>query len=136
MLLRLFPLMLLVSLLLGACGSPPSATAPVAAPYQNLSAAQLAEMLPAKDFTLVNTHVPYAGEIEQTDAFIAYAERGPQRVAEYPPDKNAKIVVYCRSGNMSAQVAAELAQAGYTNVWNLEGGLMAWEAAGYTVLRK
>jgi rhodanese-related sulfurtransferase len=92
---------------------------------------ELAEMLAPKDFLFVNTHVPYEGEIDGTDAFIPYEGNGPQRLGDYPADKGAKIVLYCRSGRMSEIVAEELVAAGYTNVWNLAGGMVAWEAAGY-----
>ncbi len=37
---------------------------------------------------------------------------------------------------MSAIAAAALVKAGYTNVYNLDGGLLAWSAAGYTLLQK
>ena len=80
--------------------------------------------------------LPYEGEIEQTDALIAFEDGGPQRIGEYPDDTNAKIVLYCRTGRMSSIVAEELVQAGYTNVWNLAGGMIAWEQAGYAVLNR
>lgn len=102
--------------------------------YVNVGPAELKAMLENKDFVFVNTHIPYEGELEQTDQFIAFEAAGPQRVNEYPADKSAKIVLYCRSGRMSTIVAQELVKAGYTNVWNLEGGMMAWEKAGYELL--
>lgn len=37
---------------------------------------------------------------------------------------------------MSSIVAAELVKAGYTRVWNLEGGMVAWEQAGYELIKK
>jgi len=40
-----------------------------------------------------------------------------------------EIVVYCRSGNRSAMAQEILEQHGFSNVRNLEGGMMAWEAA-------
>ncbi len=92
-------------------------------------------MLKSKDFFFVNTHIPYEGEIEGTDAFIAYDETA-QQLDSYPADKNAKIVLYCRSGRMSAIAAQELVKAGYTNVWNLDGGMVAWEQAGYKLVSK
>ncbi|MGQ0602074.1 MAG: rhodanese-like domain-containing protein [Anaerolineales bacterium] len=138
-------MVLLFSLWLAACGVQ-SASAPsgaVSAPikvdggaYTNVAPSELSEMLKHKDFLFVNTHIPYEGELEQTDAFIAFEENGPQRVSEYPADRSAKIVLYCRSGRMSAIVANELMKAGYTNVWNLDGGMIEWEKAGYTVIRK
>lgn len=132
-------------LLLSACGSssgaaPAAAGQPVpvagAGTYQNVTAAELETMLKNKDFLFVNVHVPYEGEIDKTDQFIAWEASGVQRVSEYPADKAAKIVLYCRSGRMSGSVAEALVKAGYTNIWNLNGGLVAWEAAGRPVLRK
>lgn len=102
--------------------------------YSNVSPDELAQMLQSKDFIFINVHVPYEGEIEQTDQFIAYEEAGPQRVSDYPEDKATKIVLYCRSGRMSSIVAAFLVKAGYTNVWNLDGGMIAWEDAGYSLI--
>lgn len=104
--------------------------------YWDISPVQLADILKSKDFILVNTHIPYEGEIEQTDALIAFEQTDPQRIGDYPEDKAAKIVLYCRSGRMSTIVATELVKAGYTNVLNLDGGMIAWEKAGYELIRK
>jgi len=146
---RLLPMIMLATILLAACaGNSPAQTAvplptqtgtPAAATqalsYTNITPAQLAEMLKSKDFFFVNVHIPYAGEIAATDAFIPY-DQTAQQIAQYPSDRQAKIVVYCRSGRMSAIAADELAKAGYTRIWNLDGGMSAWEQAGYPLLKK
>ena len=124
-----------------ACGSgdgassAPAASSATAAGYTDIGPGQLAAMLEDKDFVLVNTHVPYEGEIEQTDLFIPYDEAA-QRVGELPADKAAKIVVYCRTDHMSRIAADAWAKAGYTNLYNLDGGFVAWEAAGYPLLQE
>jgi len=41
-------------------------------------------------------------------------------------DKNAEIVVHCRSGKRSMQAARQLVSAGFKDVTNLTGGLVAW----------
>lgn len=51
------------------------------------------------------------------------------RVGEVPPADGTPLVVVCRSGHRSAAVAAWLAGAGW-DAANLDGGLVAWQAAG------
>jgi rhodanese-related sulfurtransferase len=53
-----------------------------------------------------------------------------------PWDRSAPIVVICRSGARSASAAQILRQMGFTAVMNLEGGMMAVEAAGLAVVRQ
>ena len=106
------------------------ATRPVS--YQNLTPGQLKAMLQRKDFTLVNVHIPYEGEIQATDAFVPYTEAAA-KVPRLVPNRQAKIVVYCQSGRMSAIAADALVRLGYTRVFNLEGGMVAWKRAGYAV---
>lgn len=97
--------------------------------------AELREMLAHKDFFLVNVHIPYEGEIAPTDAFIPF-DRTRSLLGQYPADRKAKIVLYCRSGRMSDIAARQLAAAGYTNLYNLAGGMIAWERAGLPVAKK
>lgn len=46
------------------------------------------------------------------------------------PDKDATIVLYCHSGARSALAAENLMRMGYRNVYSLDGGLTAYQAAG------
>jgi adenylyltransferase/sulfurtransferase len=41
-------------------------------------------------------------------------------------DSSRQIVAHCRSGKRSAEAVAFLRQAGFTKVWNLAGGILAW----------
>ena len=136
--LALFALVILMLLAAGCAGSPSGAApaGPAKNPdgYIDISPQQLKSMLAAKDFTLVNVHVPYQGELPQTDLFIPYDQIADN--LSKLPSKNARIVLYCRSGAMSTQAAKTLAGLGYTNVLELNGGFYAWQAAGYEVLDK
>ncbi len=98
--------------------------------YTDITPQELNVMMADKDFFFVNVHIPYDGEIPDTDAFIAFDEIDA-RLAEFPKETDAKIVVYCRSGSMSAIAARDLVQAGYTNIINLDGGFRAWSQSGF-----
>ena len=66
-------------------------------------------------------HIPY-GMIEQ-------------RLADLEPYKGQGLIVYCRSGQRSAQASAVLRRQGYDRVYKLSGGMMAWRDAGQPVVK-
>lgn len=102
--------------------------------YLSVTSSELNTMLANKDFVFVNVHIPFAGNIAGTDLSIAY-DQLEQNLTKLPTDKNTKIVLYCRSGHMSELAAETLVKLGYTNLWNLDGGMVAWEQAGYEILK-
>ena len=92
-------------------------------------------MLEHKNFLLVNVHIPYEGEIAQTDLFVPYNEI-EKNLSKLPKDMDVEIVLYCRSGSMSAIAARELVKLGFNNLSNLAGGMVEWEKQGYELIRK
>ena len=106
--------------------------AQAAAAFARLDPATFAERMNDHGATVINVHVPYEGEIDQTDAFIPYDKiLGDSRL---PKDKGSEILLYCRSGRMSEEAGTALHDAGYTKVAHLEGGMRGWEAAGRKLL--
>jgi rhodanese-related sulfurtransferase len=103
--------------------------------WTNVTPDRLAQMLGHKDFTFVNVKTPYIGEIDGTDLYIPY-DQLTARASQLPQAKDAKILVYCRSGVESAQAAQTLLSLGYTNLWNLDGGMNAWQSSGRTLVQK
>jgi len=47
---------------------------------------------------------------------------------EIEPLKDQEVIVYCRSGNRSGQACLVLEDAGFSNVKNLSGGMLEWQA--------
>src|SRR4030042_104106 len=99
-----------IVLLITGCSSPTTSPAPaevvvgemVAADggsYTDASVAELQTMLENKDFSFINVHIPFEGDIANTDLSIPYDEISQN--LDMLPGKNDKIVLYCRSGRMS-----------------------------------
>jgi len=140
-------LLVLLAFILPACGetasrAPAAASGnqglPVlqknAAGYMDISVQQLAESMTSKNFVLVNVHVPDQGNLPNTDLAIPF-DRITANLDKLP-GKDALIVLYCRSGSMSTQAATALAAAGYTKIYQLDGGFNAWKASGRDLLNK
>jgi len=49
--------------------------------------------------------------------------------------KDRQIIVACRSGSRSASACRQLKKLGFENVYNLQGGVMAWQSANLPLVR-
>jgi len=50
--------------------------------------------------------------------------------------KDKPVIVYCRSGNLSGVACNQLAKQGFTKLYNLGGGILAWQHDGLPVKKK
>lgn len=124
-------LIVLAGFVLAACGvARPEYARNEAGVYQ-MTAEQLAQAQERDDFVLVNVHVPYEGDIPGTDLSLLYSD--VTQHLDQLPGKDQMIVLYCLSGGMSEYASRELAALGYTQVYDVVGGMKAWEAAGYSL---
>lgn len=126
------------TLLLTACQSPYADMGREAnmngSDYRIVSVQELQSMLEKKDFTVINVHVPWEGDISQTDLRLAYDEI-EQNLDQLPEEKGAMILVYCLTSGMAKKAIATLLDQGYTNLWMLEGGTTAWTDTGLTLIK-
>jgi rhodanese-related sulfurtransferase len=49
-------------------------------------------------------------------------------------DKNVEYAVYCHSGRRSGIATEKMAKSGFTKISNLDGGIQAWQAAGFPLV--
>ncbi len=87
-----------------------------------ISPEEFDELAEDEDVFVLDVHTPRQTHIPGTDAFIPYNEVS-DNVSMLPQDKNTPVIVYCRSGSMSQQASEELAKLGYTQVYDLGGGI-------------
>lgn len=65
--------------------------------------------------------------------FVDYNKFSLKKTTQLLPDKNELIVVYCSIGLRSAKIAQQLKDEGYTNVFNLYGGIFDWKNNNFSV---
>src|SRR5579885_350343 len=112
------------------CGVPsPNAAAPAQESKVNEGEIEVTEVKAMLDrgdqFVLIDVREPHEHKICNIPAakLIPLGEV-PQRLHEL--DKNADIVVHCKSGMRSAKACGILRQAGFQRVRNMKGGILAW----------
>lgn len=76
------------------------------------------------DFVLVDVREPHEYEICHLDGELIPLGTFPGRQGEL--DRDAHIVVHCRSGGRSAKAVEAMRSAGFKNAWNVNGGILAW----------
>lgn len=77
----------------------------------------------------VRTPDEYAGgHIENSDNVNWLSDSFVLRTDKY--DKSKPVFVYCKSGGRSLKASEKLAELGFTTIYNLDGGMLKWEAAG------
>lgn len=97
-------------------------------PFTSVSAEEFNRLVKEPDSFLLDVHIPEQTHIPGTDAFIPYNEIEKQS-EELPSDKATPLLVYCRSGSMSRQASQILSQLGYTNIYDLAGGINSYKKA-------
>ncbi|HTH53315.1 MAG TPA: rhodanese-like domain-containing protein, partial [Edaphobacter sp.] len=103
------------------------ADAPVVDGIPQISVQDLKRKLDAKENIFVlDVREPHEYQIVNIGAPLIPLGTIESRIAELADRKNDEIVVHCKSGARSQKAALALKAAGFTNVNNLSGGILAW----------
>jgi sulfur-carrier protein adenylyltransferase/sulfurtransferase len=87
------------------------------------------------DVVLIDTREPH----EYQETHLENGKLVPpgllgDEIAAAAPDKSARTILYCRSGNRSYKAAEKLQALGYEDVASMAGGILAWQEQGLPVV--
>ena len=105
--------------------------------FSKLTPAGAIQLINNEDAIMLDVREP----AETADGKIAKAIQIPvgsvgKRVGELDKHKDKHVIVYCKTGARSGLACRELNKAGFDKVYNLNGGMMAWQEAHLPVSRK
>jgi molybdopterin/thiamine biosynthesis adenylyltransferase/rhodanese-related sulfurtransferase len=105
------------------------------APIEEIEPFEAAEEIDGGDVVLIDTREPH----EYQEAHLEGGKLVPpgllaDEIAAAAPDKSARTILYCRSGNRSAIAAAQMESLGYEDVASMAGGILAWQEQGLPVV--
>ena len=111
------------------------ADAQVKAPVEEIEPFEAAQEIEGGDVILIDTREPH----EYQEAHLEDGKLVPpgllrDEIAAAAPDKSARTIIYCRSGNRSYKAAEQLEALGYTDVASMAGGILAWQEQGLPVI--
>ncbi|WP_040479278.1 rhodanese-like domain-containing protein [Mariniradius saccharolyticus] len=127
--------------LLSACGKSPSEsgstqTTQATGSIEQVDAAQFKKLTESPNALVLDVrtaaevaegHLPNAVNID------IYGSDFMAKVQQLPKDR--EILVYCTVGARSQQAADILSKQGFAKVYNLDGGIVAWQRNGFEVVR-
>ncbi|MEL7117891.1 MAG: rhodanese-like domain-containing protein [Bacteroidota bacterium] len=79
-----------------------------------------------EEFVLIDVREDYEFEEFNLDGKLIPLGNFPSVIPNLEEHKDKEIIIHCRSGRRSAMAQQMLQQAGFANVKNLEGGVLAW----------
>jgi molybdopterin/thiamine biosynthesis adenylyltransferase/rhodanese-related sulfurtransferase len=96
---------------------------------------EAAQEIEGGDVVLIDTREPH----EYQEAHLENGKLVPpgllaDEITAAAPDKSARTILYCRSGNRSYKAAEQLQRLGYEDVASMAGGILAWQEQGLPVV--
>ncbi|SFZ92772.1 Rhodanese-related sulfurtransferase [Flaviramulus basaltis] len=98
----------------------------------NLSPEQFQTALKNNSVQLIDVRTPKEYDVNHIQNAVNvdfFSDDFSKNINEF--DKEQPIFIYCRSGRRSAKSAIEFQKAGFTKIYNLEGGFLNWKSKGF-----
>lgn len=96
--------------------------------FKNISAEEMKTLSADSDYIIIDVRTPAewsSGYISGTDKFIDYnSENFEDQISNL--DKTKNYIIYCRTGNRSVKACRVMGKNGFTNLYNLSGGIIKW----------
>jgi rhodanese-related sulfurtransferase len=111
-----------------ATGASAAPANPQSAPFANLDVAGFRSKMDGENVVILDVRTPQEtaqGVIEGALELNVNSPDFVQRIAEL--DKDKTYLVYCRSGRRSVTACNIMAEQGFTDLYNLLGGYLAWQ---------
>ena len=107
--------------------------------YKDISVQQGKEMVDRGEVFILDVRTPeeYAAGHIKGSTLLAVQDIPEQELGEKLKDipKDRKILVYCRTDRRSTQASQILVENGFSEVYNMKGGIIGWMNAGYEVVK-
>lgn len=105
--------------------------------YKQINANEAVQVLNKDNVTLIDVRE----DSETSNGIIKGAKMIPlaevaARVTDFESKKDSPVLVYCRSGSRSGSACNTLTKNGFTEVYNLSGGIMSWESENLPLQRR
>lgn len=110
------------ALVLAACGG--------GSAVNTVDAGSFAKEIQKSGVTLIDVRTPAEFAAGHIAGAVNIDQEGDFTSGIAKLDKTRTYAVYCHSGRRSGLATSAMADAGFTSIYNLDGGLMAWEQAG------
>jgi rhodanese-related sulfurtransferase len=98
--------------------------------FENISVEKFSELMKEENHVILDVRSPQElaeGSVPGHEMINFFDSNFPEQVEKL--DKSKTYLIYCRSGNRSGQACAMMANMGFGKLYNLEGGIGAWNAA-------
>lgn len=134
--------MMAVAIALSGCSAtavveaPPSATSATTQFAENLNAAEFNALVNVDGVVVLDVRTPEefaSGHLPDAINIDLNSSQFAEEISKL--DQSATYAIYCRSGNRSRAALESMQAGGFEYVHHLEGGIGAWQEAGYEVVQ-